>query len=183
MHEPPLRSQVDGIDWPPVISGMGAELLALQRQFDESQWWPPDRLRAAQFTQLRRLVAHVLAHAPFMAARLRRAGIASPDDLTEQSWRRLPILTRREVQEAGDQVRAATYPEAHGATSEVYSGGSTGVPVRVRKTAVEALLWNATMIREELWHRPDPAATLARLRSFPGSFTPEQQARVAPPRA
>ena len=180
-EEAPLRSQVAGIEWPPVLSGIAAELLALQRSFDATQWWPGERLRAAQFAQLRHLAGHAIAQVPFMAARLAAAGIRSPGELTEETWRRVPVLTRAEVQREAAALRAPSPPPSHGEVKEFATGGSTGVPVRVYKTAVDALFWNAALVREELWHRPDPGGTIARLRSFPGHFTPEQIAQVRSP--
>src|SRR3984885_3214667 len=128
-------SSIKGVVWHAVMTGTAAQLLALQVQFDASQWWSADELRAHQFRQLRVLVEHAARTVPFHAERLRSAHIAPAAPLTPQSWACLPILTRRDVQEAGDRLHATELPADYGSTGILRTGGSTGVPVRVRKTA------------------------------------------------
>jgi phenylacetate-CoA ligase len=175
-----LRTSFEQAAWPAVATGFAAEVMALQRQLDATQWWPPARLRAAQFRQLRLLVAHAAREVPFHAKRLREAGIDPDAELTEEVWARLPVLTRREVQREGEALHAKT-PAALGHITEAATGGSTGVPVRVRKTALDNLLWNAIHIREEIWHRDDPLGTVARILGVPGHFTAEQAAAMESP--
>ncbi len=91
------------------------------------------------------------------------------------------MLTRKDLQREGPRLHAKHVPASHGAVHEVTSGGSTGIPVRVRKTALQELLWNAVHIREEIWHRDDIGGTIARLRGVPGHFTPAQMAQVRSP--
>lgn len=172
-----LVSSVEGAAFPAVATGMAAEIMALQRQFDASQWWTPDAMRAAQWRQLRLLVAHAAVQVPFHARRLRAAGI-DPETFAEADWRRLPVLTRRELQARGDGMVARAIPKSHGASTVSSSGGSTGVPVRVRKTALDNLMWNAFHVREEVWHREDPTDLLLRIRRAPRGATPEQAAAL-----
>ena len=154
---------------------MAAELMALQRQLDASQWWPVAKMRAAQFRQLRSLIAHAAKYVPFYARRLRAAGI-DPERFTEEDWERLPVLSRREMQANGERLLARQVPKSHGGTHTSSSGGSTGVPVRVRKTALDDLMWNAMQVRDELWNRPDHQGTIARIRGTSPVLTPDQQA-------
>jgi len=173
-----LRSSIDAMAWPAVVTGQAAELMALQRQFDASQWWPAEQLRAQQFRQLRLLLAHAAAQVPFHAGRLRAAGVDPAADITEESWSRIPILTRRDVQSLGDALHAGRTPPSHGPLTEATSGGSSGVPVRVRKTALAQLIWNAMHVREEVWHREDPTAMMARIRRVPPGLNAEQSAAM-----
>lgn len=128
-----LRSSIEQTTWPALLSGTAAQLLALQRQFDETQWWPAEQLRARQFEQLQLLLRHAAATVPFHAERLRLAGIDPNEPLTEAAWARLPILTRRDVQDAGELLRATTIPASHGGTGVSSTGGSSGIPVRVQQ--------------------------------------------------
>ncbi|MGH7209914.1 MAG: phenylacetate--CoA ligase family protein [Acetobacteraceae bacterium] len=178
---PQLRASVEQIAWPAVMTGMAAQLFALQRQFDETQFWSPARLRANQFRQLQILIRHAERNVPFYQESLRRSGIDPDAELTDAAWQRLPVLTRHDVQTHSTQLHATDYPSAHGGFAEATSGGSTGVPVRVRKTALESLLWNAAHVRDLLWHDMDPGGTIARVRGMPPHFTPEQQAAVRSP--
>ena len=77
-----LRCVAEAVTWPALNVGLGAELMAVQRQYDASQWWPLETLLAEQFRQLRHLVAHAAAHIPFHRERLHAAGIdpAQPEN-------------------------------------------------------------------------------------------------------
>ncbi len=178
-----LRSALDTIAFPALMAGPSAELMALQRQFDASQFWPAPQMRAAQATQLRLLLQQA-ATIPFHAARLKTAGLLPiPTDDAEfwAAWARLPPLRRRDLQDQGPALHAPATPPAHGPISEVASGGSTGQPVRVRKAALERMLYNAVLVREEIWNRPNPRGTIARLRGIPPGFTPDQTAQARTP--
>jgi phenylacetate-CoA ligase len=174
-----LRSMIEPIVWPAMYGGRAAELMALQRQFDETQYWPPERLLAAQFDQLTKLVEHAGKTVPFYAERLRRAGLKPGERVTETAWRRLPVLTRKEVQAQGEKLASRALPPAFGPTVVVASGGSSGVPVRVRKSALDGVMWEAVNVREELWHRESFDGLIARLRGIPPGLTPDQEAAVA----
>jgi phenylacetate-CoA ligase len=174
----PLRSMIEPIVWPAMYGGRAAELLALQRQFDESQFWPAERLASAQYAQLAKLVEHAARTVPFYAERLRRASLRPGRRVSEAEWRRLPILTRKEVQAQGEKLASPALPAAFGPTDVVASGGSSGVPVRVRKSALDAVLWEAVTIRDEIWHRESFDGLIARLRGIPPGLTREQNAAV-----
>ena len=47
---------------------------------------------------------------------------------------------------------------------EARTSGSTGAPVRVMKTQITALFWNALTLRDHLWHRRDLGRKLAVIR-------------------
>lgn len=102
-----LKSVVDGLDWPALQSGRAAELMALQRQFDASQWWTPEKLREAQFEQLTVLAKHAYRNVPFYQDRLRKAGFKPDKQLNEEIWSRVPILTREEVRDLGEKLDAS----------------------------------------------------------------------------
>ena len=180
MQASSLRATTPGVTWPALPTGLAAELLALQHQFDRTQWWTAEALRERQFHQLAPLLEQT-ATIPFHKVRLRKAGWRPGHAVTPELWRRLPPLTRADLQREGVALHAPHVPEAHGATTEIATGGSTGQPVRVRKTALEALLWNAMQVREELWHREDHGGHLARIRSIPVFLSPAQVAQLRSP--
>ena len=173
-----LLSSIEQVAWPAVPVGAAAQLLALQYQFDATQWWPAEQLRARQFDQLQLLLRHAAATVPFHAERLRRSGIDPNEPLTEEAWARLPILTRRDARDAGDLLNATSIPASHGITGETTTGGSTGIPVRVRRSAVDGLLWSAVAIREEIWHCDDMLGFKVRVRGPPSGLTEEQRRQL-----
>lgn len=176
-----LRSSFKPLAWPAVVTGLAAEVMALQRQLDASQWWTPEKLRAHQYRQLRLLLTHAAKQVWFHGKRLREAGIKPDMELNDEVWSRIPILTRRDVQSLGDTLHAGEVPATHGQIFDATSGGSSGVPVRVQKTGLADLLWRAIQVREELWHRRDPRGAIARFRRPPRDFTPQQAATMMSP--
>jgi phenylacetate-CoA ligase len=149
--------------WPAVPSGDGAAVLGLLLQMERSQWLPAGQLLEHQLRQLQVLLTH--AHATVPWYRDRWAGAFDPArPLTPERFSSLPPLTRRELQENFEALKSGNVPAAHGAVGETRSSGSTGVPVRVLKTQLAALLWNAFTLRDHRWHRRDFRGKLAAIR-------------------
>jgi phenylacetate-CoA ligase len=146
---------VPHIAWPALPTSAGAQMLAMQWQLEQSQWWPRERLIEHQFRQIRKLVAHAVAQVPYYKSALDVAGVENPSALTEASFRRWPILKKSQVRAHEALLCAAGYPKAHGATLEGETTGSTGMPVRVRRTEIDALFGRALVVREHLMHGRD----------------------------
>jgi phenylacetate-CoA ligase len=142
-------------------------LLALQHQLEHSQWWPAAVLERHQRRQLGHLLDHAAATVPFYGRRLTAAGYRSGRPLTPELWRSLPVLRRREVQDAAESLLSTAVPAGHGATRRVATSGTTGTPVTVVKTQLEQLIWQAVTLREELWHARQWQGTVAVIRGFP----------------
>jgi phenylacetate-CoA ligase len=152
---PVPSSALEGLIWPAVPVAANAQLLGLMHQLQQSQWWPPEVLRRHQFRQLSRLVDHAYRTIPFYAARLSAAGYRPGQEVTEELWRSIPILARREVQEAGTALEAREMPPGHGELSRDSTSGSTGMPIRIARTRLFYLLWLAVALRDELWQGRD----------------------------
>jgi len=171
----PVRSAMPGMSWPALPEAVGLMMLGLQYQFERSEWWPPERLRAHQFRQLQSLLDHAAAEVPYYRDLLSRAGFRPGETLTESVWQRIPILTRREVQQRGMDLHAGRYPSFHGKKSEQHTSGSTGMPTAVLRTELTGLIWEAITLRDNLWHRRDMSGTFAalRIRQSPGENAPD----------
>ena len=159
-----LKSSLPGVAWPAFPNDRAAILLALLRQYEESQWWSPAQLRNAQFLQLSLLANHAVRTVPFHAERLSKAGFTPGRPMTPEVWNRLPVLTRGDVRDGEELLKASFYPPAFGETATASSGGSTGVPVRVLKTKLDGILWKAAHLREFQWNGIDPGLEIANLR-------------------
>lgn len=159
----PFESALPDIAWPAAVSGRGMATLSLLFQLDRTQWWPADRLRASQQTQLNRLLHHAGQHVPFY--RRRPGTLADADgEAFWQRWRDLPLLTRQDVQMAGDDLFSRALPDGHGELTEVYTSGSTGKPIHAVRSDLWLLMWSAVTVREHLWHGRDFAGKLAAIR-------------------
>lgn len=146
--------------------GDRAAVLGLAFQFEQTQWWAPERLRRHQFAQLAILVRHAGDTAPFWRQRFERWGFDHRAPLNETTWKRLPILTRSELQGSGKVLRSEAPPTAHGECFTNLTSGSTGTPVEAYRTGLQGLMWRANMVRDHLWHRRDFSGRFATIKNF-----------------
>lgn len=151
----PIRPALPGALWPAIPAAGGAAVLAVLSQLERTQWLRPERLLELQRRQLEALLAHARATVPYY----REQWSGAPADLAG-----LPLLERRALQEQRDALRSNAAPAAHGAISESSTTGSTGAPVRVAKTQLTGIFWNAFTLRDHLWQRRDFSARLAVIR-------------------
>lgn len=160
-----MRSGIAGIAWPPLASAGTAPLLALLYQLEETQWLTSEEITAQQHRQLVELARHAQRFSPHFHSKLQAAGL-QPDDLaTPEGLRKLPVLSRRDLQSAGKDLFCRQLPKAHTPVGETRSSGSVGEPVVVQRTAVNQLFWQATTLREHLWQQRDFRGTLAVIRA------------------
>jgi phenylacetate-CoA ligase len=164
-HAVPRSGLVRNV-WPAIAPSLPSRLLALQFQFEQSQWWPAEVIQARQFEQLGLLLDHARHTVPFYGSRLSAAGIAASTPLTPELWSRLPILTRRDIQRHADALRSRAIPRQHGRIETVSTSGSTGSPITVAVTEFDRLIAQAMTLREHFWHRRDFSATLAAIRNM-----------------
>ena len=158
------KSAVVGASWPAIAGPGAANLLALQFQLDRTQHWPADVLESHQLAQLKTLLDFCRRTVPFYRDRLGPPGGPSRGELTMERWRRLPLLTRRDVQEAGRRLYSTEPPKAHGGIGTVRTSGSTGTPVEAARTELAQFYRMAVGLRFVLWHDLDVAADVAVLR-------------------
>ena len=152
-------SIVPGIAWPALPSGGDSLILALQHQFDRSEWYAPEVLLALQLGQLRNLCADAARSVPFYRDRLKP--FLDAEKPTLKSWRQVPLLTKNDIQAAGDALLSRRYPESHGQVGDIWTTGSTGQPIRVKSTDITRLFLAALNLRYHRWHRRDFTATVA----------------------
>src|SRR5512132_255270 len=105
-----------------VPSGPGD--LTFQKRLEDSQWWSGERLAEHQRRQLAFLLAHAHATVPFHRPRLKEAGLDLTRPLGLDQWRRLPPLTRRDIQQAGDELSSTKVPSGHGKVITTKTSGS-----------------------------------------------------------
>lgn len=147
--------------WPALPSPQNALFLALEYQLEQTQWWPPERLLYLQLRQLELVLAYAARMVPFYRNRLGAVGKLKRGELTMEVWRRLPIMTRHEIQEAGPALISRKIPKGHGPANKVTTSGSTGRPIEVLSTHITKLLFAAMKTRYHLWHDRDFSASLA----------------------
>lgn len=159
-----IRSGVEGVVWPPMLRDRIAELAALAYQLQANEHLSADAISAQQSRQLRALVRHHAAHSPAFSTRLDAAGLVA-DDLTDlDALRRLPVLTRAQIQQQGEHLFARSVPASHLPLFVRQTSGSTGQPVVVRRTRVCGDLLMAMTMRDHRWFGRDFAGRMALIR-------------------
>jgi phenylacetate-CoA ligase len=166
------NSPTPGVVWPAMPGPPGSLQLAIQYQMEQTQWWEPERLRQYQFRQLRALLDFAARAVPWYRERLFDfSGGRRPVDA--ESWQSIPLLTRAEIQTAGDALYAKTLPPGHAPVAEVKTSGSTGRPITVKGTRVSGGFFLSQNLRNHLWHRRDLGAKFCAIRFMkPGRGMP-----------
>ncbi len=140
--------------------------MAMQFQFESTQWLDAEELLSRQQRQLGRLLAHAYDTTPFYRRQFDSVELSPQKIRGADEWLRLPLLTRADLQQQQSELVSCAAPEAHGPHSQLFTSGSTGRPVMVVGTALTQLFWNCCTLREHLWHRRTSGATLAAIRSL-----------------
>ena len=172
----PELSNTIGIGWPPVQKGVVGALAALVHTLEETQWMPLEMITQLQHQQLIKVVAHANRVSPYFRSRMQAAGLRSEQMATAAGLRSLPVLTRRDIQTAGEALFCQQLPKSHLPIGETRTSGSSGEPVVIKRTAITHLCWMAANMREQLWHQRDTRGTIAVLRAnFPEDEAPVVQ--------
>lgn len=160
------KSGRSGIYWPAIPRHVDASVLALQHQFEQSQWWPAETLFQYQLRQLEFLLAHAVRTVPHYRRRLTVMKGVKRGGLTPDVWAKIPILKRSEIQEVGDGLISRRPPKDHGRLRDIKTSGSTGRPIRVKGTDVTGLFFAALNLRYHLWHGRDFSGKVACIRNL-----------------
>ncbi len=163
-----MKSSAPKVIWPALPTPEGASMLAVLFQLESSQWHTGEELLALQRRQLAKVLAHAIATVPFYRERFQDIRIRCLEDFTWEEWQQLPLLTRRDVQKAGQRLLSETVPEGHGSLNRLQTSGSTGTPITAYGTDVSQLFWRVFGLRDHLWHRRDFSAKHAVIRYAPG---------------
>jgi len=122
---------LDSVLLPAYDTARGRRYAEHRRSLEESQWWSPERVRQFQWAELEKLLAHVFASVPYLRQKYRDAGIAAGDIRSFDDFRRLPPLTREEINEHRTELCSTAYK---GKLLPHATGGSSGRPTRFFRT-------------------------------------------------
>ena len=159
-----MQGNMRRIAWPPIVRGEPAELAAMLALLDRTQWMKRRELIAQQYRQLAILVDHLGRESKQFARRLADAKLAPNDLASEEGLRRLPPLSRRDLQISPEELFCARIPNGHGPLGEGRTSGSSGEPVAIRRTSVNVLMWRAFNIRSQIWQSTDFAGRTTTIR-------------------
>ncbi len=150
-----------GIPTPPIVT-----TYLLVNQLLGNEWRSRDEIAAGQFGQLRTLLNFAAKNCPFYADRMRSCGLDPAGMRSLDDFRRLPPVTRRDIQDHSDAMRARALPAGTQNARQLSTSGSSGSPVHVQPTTASAAVWHACCVRDYIWADLDPGGTLLSLRHF-----------------
>jgi phenylacetate-CoA ligase len=163
MNDQNVIRSIPGIVWPACPGPVDAAVQSLLLQLEQTQWLDAETLAEKQRLQLGVLLRHAFTTTPYYADRWNALYDPSPP-LDMEHFRKLPILSRKDLQDAFEALKTRALPAAQGLAGEARSSGSTGMPVRAMKTNFNLQMWSAMTLREHFWFRRDFSAKLAVIR-------------------
>jgi phenylacetate-CoA ligase len=143
------------------------QMLAFQANLEASQWWPVSKIERFQSTQLAKLLDHACQHVPRYETFLKKVGTTSGPLIDWRWWRELPVLTRDQLQDYPDSLRARELPPGHEEIERLRSSGSTGRAVEVAATNVSDLWQKVLTLRTQVWAGRNFNRTMAVIRKLP----------------
>jgi phenylacetate-CoA ligase len=146
-----------------------------------TQYLPAQQLIQHQREQLELLVRHARKHVPFYRDSGRLDPLFNGDAIDWDRWGEIPLLTRKEVQQAGPALRSEFLPPEHGGSSPMMTSGTTGEPVTVwHSTLSNPLVREAVIARNLERHGIDPLQRLAFIFHFDSAHLPDHAPRRHP---
>lgn len=119
------------------------------REFERSQYLPPEQLRQLQWQRLQKLLAHAYARCPFYREHFDGAGLSPGDLRSLEDLAALPLLEKSDIQQHRDRLLAADWPKEDLIPNQ--TGGSTGSPLSFFMSQDRLRSRNAATVRHNRW--------------------------------
>jgi len=139
----------------------------LDIDLEESQWWPLERLRAYQDKHLRRLVRYAWRRVPAYRRKFDEAQVKPGQIRSARDLALLPLAQRAEMQDNADFVNSRRI------FTTLYTGGSTGMPLRYYECAWSSAMRWAAHERGWLWNGYEYGKRLAVIAARQGAVLKE----------
>lgn len=119
------------------------------RELEQSQYLPPERLKALQLARLKQVLVNAYRETDWYKRSFDEVGFNPETFRDERDIKRLPILSKDTVRHHQREFLAKQLRDGH--LSVFRTGGSTGVPVEILKDPHSVELVNATGMRVFRW--------------------------------
>lgn len=110
------------------------------QKVEDAQWFTPDRIRNIQYFELQKLLKHHKEHSPWYK------------ELMKDN-KKVPIITKKDIQDAGNDFFATVVPKDHLPINTVQTSGSTGEPLKINTSIVTSMFYSAYTLREYVWNK------------------------------
>ncbi|HHT9147075.1 MAG TPA: phenylacetate--CoA ligase family protein [Candidatus Wunengus sp. YC61] len=129
---------------------------------NQSQWWSTEKLRDFQNERLRKIIHYAYHNIPGYRKKFDQAGIGPGDIHTQQDLKKIPPITREELQNNTEFINKALI------TNTLYTGGSSGAPLKYFESAESAAIRWKSHYRGWSWNGYAPGKRLAVLAGAQG---------------
>ena len=127
----------------------GKRFLKAFQELRQTQWYSPDQIHQYQLERLLQIVKHAYDSVPFYRNHYDKHGINIEDIKDLRDISRLPLVTRDDIQNAGDEFISSQFTKRdliHGHTS-----GTTGSPLSFYWDQQTCVYTNAVDWRQKYW--------------------------------
>jgi len=120
-----------------------------RKQLVKTQWLSSKKLQELQLTLLKRLIHHCYHTVPYYKKLMNDRGIKVEDIKTLDDIKQFPILTKKDVLQAGKSIVSTKYPTWM--TRMSYTGGTTGTPMLIWRDLISVGNHHAFFRRQMDW--------------------------------
>jgi phenylacetate-CoA ligase len=146
-------------------------LYSFLKEYEQTQFWSPERIRDLQWQRLQRIVRFAFERCPYYTRRFQEIGF-SPNDLRDPSdFLKLPVLTREDIRQNQDALLASGIPSDR--YEDNFTGGSTGSPIAFKVSKLRWASRKATTQRHDCWTGWNVGKRLGILWGHPGEHADE----------
>ncbi len=133
----------------------------------KTELWRPEQLLPHQLKRLQHVLHHAVDAVPFYRERAAAyAGFLQAEPSLD-SWHSVPWLSRADVLDQREALRAGRFPPEQQVEREANSSGSTGRHVSVLVSRASSRVIDAIAERDHRWHERDTALSAAAIRAVP----------------
>jgi phenylacetate-CoA ligase len=122
------------------------------REMERTQWLKPEEIQAIQLEKLKSVIQYAQENIPYYRILFDQSKISWRDMNTLDDMKKFPFLTKEDLRNSADQLRATNYS---GGYSKKTTGGSTGQAVSLFKDREATAYLRAAMWRGYRWHGID----------------------------
>lgn len=146
-----FQGQISHVAWPKILCPWASGIVSLLYQLNDTQYASEDTLKQRQLAQAIQLIRYAEENTEFYKTHFRAAELDVTKVSTWEGWKRVPIVTRSQLQQAGDSWRSKCVPQDHGELYQHFTSGSTGKPLHSLSTSLTHLMKCATILRQHQW--------------------------------
>ena len=141
-------------------------------EFEKTQYMTKEKIAERQFFLLKNLLSHAYRNCQFYTESFDKAGFHPNDFKTLEDIKKIPFLTKQDIQQHLKQLRAVNYKDNQLLLNQ--TGGSTGSPLKFYVDRERLHSRKASTFRHDRWAGWDIGVKIAVLWGHQKDFLPQQ---------